>query len=131
MKKNFQKGNKNGVSLKRRQNNVAMQLATREEDHIYYEPKNPLVINEENKVLEIFVKRDEEDEYEEVASFDTEKVIRIVFKDKDESERNIVQEFNSEKVPYSIDIHTYLTLDEFERALSKCNSEEEIEDLNE
>lgn len=126
MKKNFQNESKEGVSLKKRQNKVAMQSATRDEEHIYYEPKYPLVINEENKVVELYVIRDEEDE--EMTSLNKEKTIRIVFKDKDECE-NLTS--NSEKVPYVIDIHTYMSLEEFEKALSKCNDEEEIEDLNE
>lgn len=112
-----------GVS-KNRQNKLAMELATRSRNRIEYDSKNPLIVDEKNKVMEMYVIRDEE---EEKSDLDQEKYVRVVFQDKEEDAKDSL--FGSE--PYAIDIHTYLSLSAFEKALARCNSEEEIESLDE
>lgn len=111
---------------KKRQNIEAVNAATKYEDHFYYEYDKPLVINEKCKILEIFVKDDEDEEY---SSFNDEKTVRIVFKDKDEDEKMKRDYIMRDRVPYTMDIRTNLSLFDFEDELIKCESEEDIEDL--
>jgi hypothetical protein len=127
----FQEKTKIDVS-KKRQNELAIENATRDEDHIYYDYKTPLVINEDSKILEVFVKKDYEDEEDEIPSYEEVRVVRIVFKDKEESEtRKSLFNNMSEKVPYTLDIVTSKTLEEIEEALCSCENEEDIEDIEE
>lgn len=126
-KEYFQKEVKKGGHSKRMKNIAAMQSATRDEDRIVYDSKKPLIINDEDKISEIVIVDNEELEDEVISELDTEKTIRIIFQDKD----NVVKkEFSmQEKVPYTMDIHTYISLDEFEALLAKCKTIEAIEEL--
>lgn len=111
---------------KERQNVEAVNAATKNEDHFYYEFDKPLVINDKCKILEIFVREEEEEEY---SSFNDEKTVRIIFKEKDEEIKRSNYIIGN-RVPYTMDIRTNLSLFDFEDELIKCESEEDIEDLN-
>ncbi len=155
MKKNF-KEDLTGMS-KTRQNEIALQNAIREDGHIYYDEEHPLVINSDCKILEVYEKEkeemkeaeqavenyiDEDNENEEISydemrnrehdyydedgeestSFDDMQYreVRIVFADKTGV---------ANKVPYSIDIYTSKSLRTIENELLKCNTEEDIEEI--
>lgn len=111
---------------KERQNVEAVNAATKYEDHFYYEFSKPLVINDKCKILEIFIREDEEEEY---SPFNDEKTVRIIFKEKDEEIKRSNYIIGN-RVPYTMDIRTNLSLFDFEDELIKCESEEDIEDLN-
>ena len=106
-------------SLKKEQNKVAMYLAVRSGDHIQYDPKQLLVINDDYLVERIFVLDDEEE-----SNYGNYKTVRIEFSNR------VNDESVSEKAPYIIDIVTSLSLGAFERKLAKCNDEFEIEELD-
>ena len=89
-------------SSKKEQNEVARYLAVRSSDRILYDPKQLLVIDENNLVEELQV---------------------IVFSDR------VNNEEADEKAKFTMDIITSLTLSQFERKLAKCNNESEVEDL--
>lgn len=104
-------------SSKEEQNEVAMYLAVRNSDHIWYDPAQLLVINNKNLVEELQVIKDEDLEYLD------QRIIRVVFSDR------VNNEMAEEKAKYTLDITTSLSLRKFEEKLLKCNSEEDIEDL--
>lgn len=165
---------------KEKQNELALQNATKGKGYIIYDPETPLVINGETKILRVYNKdleeelqfiieddeeKDEKEEYElaqdlyepdeedddgefsideminrefnhydDVMELDDEKTsfddckyreVRIVFADKTNNEQA------SHKVKYSQDIFTDLTLEEVQERLLECNSEEEIDDIQE
>lgn len=116
MKNNFQNEEKlKGMTTKGEQNEVAKRLAKRDDNGIFYTEENPLVINDNTKILEI-VKKDVENE----SLLDSEREIRIVFKDENGSKS---------KEPYTKDVNTMMSLEEFEEEVSKCSDEDEIDDL--
>lgn len=130
------------VALKEAANVAAKENSIREEDRIKYDDEFPLVIDEENRVLELIVLPDEDDFLETRGSKDIstlltqngdsfrnvlKKVVRIRFKDPQKEYENE----DDEKNPYIMDINTTLNLDEFEAKLMKCMTEEEIYELNE
>lgn len=120
---------------KRQMNEMALEAATKTEEHIYYDYEYPLIINKDLKIEEIFrLKEDEEynenynyynedDEESIQPSFENNNVIRIVFKNKEISQK--------EKQQFIMDINSELTLEEFEQKLLKCKYESDIEDLQE
>ncbi len=114
---------------KDRQNEIAMNMSAKRTDHIYYDFKHPLVINGESKIIEIFVVNDEENEEIEnvVTNLYVPKVIRIVFEDK--CSKYIEQRSYGNKTPYTLDILTTLSLEEFEKRLIECNDESDIENI--
>ncbi len=118
--RDFQKQIKEESSYKQEQNELAIVLAQRDEDCILYEDNNPLVINKNCKITKIEVKDEEYDR-------NNEKDVKIEF--QEDEEKSTLDEYKSEKTPYTMDIHTFLSLDEFEERLSKCNDLSEIEDL--
>lgn len=117
-----------GVS-KDRQNEIAVNMSVKNNDHIYYDFNNPLVINSESKVMEIFVLEDEEDEEVNiiVTTLDVPKTIRIVF--KDECPRYTEQRISGDPTPYTLDIRTTMSLEEFQDRLVLCNDDSDIEDI--
>lgn len=121
---------------KSQRNEMAVEAATKTEDHIYYDYEYPLVINKDLKIEEIFRLKEDEEEYNEnynyyneddedsiQPSFENNNVIRIVFKNKEISQK--------EKQQFIMDINSELTLEEFEQKLLKCKDESDIEDLQE
>lgn len=117
MENNLKKGkNLKGESLKERQNEVAKNLATRDDNGIYYKEENPLVINENLKILEI-----KEKDVENETLLDLGREVRIVFQDEKGSCKS--------KEPYTRDIYVAESLEELEGKLSECSEEEDIEDL--
>lgn len=104
-------------SSKKEQNEVARYLAVRSSDRILYDPKQLLVIDDNNLVEELQVLEDEDLVYGDM------KIVRVVFSDRVNSDTA------SEKAKFTMDIITSLTLSQFERKLAKCNNESEIEDL--
>jgi hypothetical protein len=104
-------------SSKKEQNEVARYLAVRSSDRILYDPKQLLVIDENNLVEELQVIEDEDLEYGDM------KIVRVVFSDR------VNDESADEKAKFTMDITTSLTLSQFERKLAKCNNESEVEDL--
>lgn len=134
MEMKSKKENLKGVS-RARQNKEAMQLAIREEGYIFYGSEHPLVINGDCKVLGIVIRREDEEEYEEmVSAFDLEKDVRIYFKDRNENSEvyeTLEDIENSDRTLYTVDIHTTKTLDEFEDALIRCHDEEQIYEIQE
>ena len=121
---------------KSQRNEMAVEAATKTEDHIYYDYEYPLVINKDLKIEEIFRLKEDEEEYNEnynyyneddeesiQPSFENNNVIRIVFKNKEKSQKKQQQ--------FIMDINSELTLEEFEQKLLKCKDESDIEDLQE
>lgn len=119
---------------KRQMNEMALEAATKTEEHIYYDYEYPLVINKDLKIEEIFRLKEDEEEYNKnynyyneddedsiQPSFENNNVIRIVFKNKEKSQ----------KEQFIMDINSELTLEEFEQKLLKCKYESDIEDLQE
>ena len=120
---------------KSQRNEMALEAATKTEEHIYYDYEYPLVINKDLKIEEIFRLKEDEEEYNKnynyyneddeesiQPSFENNNVIRIVFKNKEKSQK---------KQQFIMDINTELTLEEFEQKLLKCKDESDIEDLQE
>lgn len=121
---------------KSQRNEMAVEAATKTEDHIYYDYEYPLVINKDLKIEEIYLLKEYEEEYNEnynyyneddedsiQPSFKNDNVIRIIFKNKEKSQ--------NEKQQFIMDINSELTLEEFEQKLLKCKDESDIEDLQE
>lgn len=119
---------------KRQMNEMALEAATKTEEHIYYDYEYPLIINKDLKIEEIFRLKEDEEEYNKnynyyneddedsiQPSFENNNVIRIVFKNKEKSQ----------KEQFIMDINSELTLEEFEQKLLKCKYESDIEDLQE
>lgn len=128
-----------GVS-KTRQNQIAVDMSVRDDEHIYYDYKNPLVVNSELKITEIFVVKDEEvdnlieledEDTEEVfgleSRFDTQKRVRIVF--RDECPKYLENRSSADKTPYMIDITVAESLEEVEQRIMQCDDESDIEDI--
>jgi len=117
-----------GVS-KDRQNEIAVNMSVKNTDHIYYDINYPLVINSESKVMEIFVLEDEENEEVNVmvTTLDVPKTIRVVF--KDECPKYSEQRESGDATPYTVDIRTTMSLEEFQDRLVLCNDESDIEDI--
>lgn len=121
---------------KRQMNEMALEAATKTEEHIYYDYEYPLIINKDLKIEEIFRLKEDEEEYNKnynyyneddeesiQPSFENNNVIRIVFKNKEKSQKKQQQ--------FIMDINSELTLEEFEQKLLKCKEESDIEDLQE
>ncbi len=121
---------------KSQRNEMALEAATKTEEHIYYDYEYPLVINKDLKIEEIFRLKEDEEEYNKnynyyneddeesiQPSFENNNVIRIVFKNKEKSQKKQQQ--------FIMDINSELTLEEFEQKLLKCKDESDIEDLQE
>lgn len=127
VKKSFEKKLK-GVS-KYRQNEIAVNMSVKDADHIYYDFNNPLVINSESKIMEIFVLNDEENEEVEnvVTSLDVPKTVRIVF--KDECPKYTEQRGSEDPTAYTMDIITTMSIEEFQDRLVLCNNDSDIEDI--
>lgn len=127
VKVNYEKKLK-GMS-KERQNEIAVNMSVKDADHIYYDFNNPLVINSESKVMEIFVLRDEENEEVEsvVTSLDVPKTVRIVF--KDECPKYTEQRDTGDPTAYTMDIITTMSLEEFQDRLVLCDNDSDIEDI--
>ncbi len=131
--RNYGLGNSPEVMTKKSQNEIAISNSVKEDNHIYFDYKTPLVINDNLKVMELFVLRDEDfdeenDELEGYASsFDTLKKVRIVF--QDESKKYIEDRTDEDKMPYITDIFVILSLDELVERLSQCTDESDIEDI--
>lgn len=119
---------------KSQRNEMAVEAATKTEEHIYYDYEYPLVINKDLKIEEIFRLKEDEEEYNKnynyyneddeesiQPSFENNNVIRIVFKNKEKSQKKQQQ--------FIMDINSELTLEEFEQKLLKCKNESDIEDL--
>lgn len=104
-------------SSKKEQNEVAMYLAVRSSNHIWYDSKQLLVIDDTNLVEELQVIEDEDLEYSGM------KIVRVVFSDR------VNNEMADEKAKFTMDITTSLSLSQFEKKLAKCNNESEVEDL--
>ena len=100
--RDFQRKVKEESSYKEEQNELAMVLAQRDDDCI----------------LEI---KDEEYDRE------NEKDVMIEFEESEE--KTALDSYKSEKTPFTMSIHTFLSLDDFEQELIKCNELSEIEDL--
>ncbi len=121
------------IMTKKSQNEIAISNSVKEDNHIYFDYKTPLVINNNLKVMELFVLRDEDfdEEKEELecctSSFDTLKKVRIVF--QDENKKYIEDRSDEEKMPYITDIFVIISLDELVERLAQCTDESDIEDI--
>ncbi len=126
-------GNNPEIMTKKSQNEIAISSSVKEDNHIYFDYKTPLVINDNLKVMELFVLRDEDfdEEKEELesytSSFDTLKKVRIVF--QDENKKYIEDRSDEEKMPYITDIFVIISLDELVERLAQCTDESDIEDI--
>ncbi len=103
-------------------NEAAKENSERDENKIVYDKKHPLVIDKDTQILELSIVPDE-DEDESIAYM---KRVRIRFKDMETE----YEKEEDEKNPYSIDINTTLTLEALESELLKCNSEDEVYELD-
>lgn len=117
---NFQRKVKEECSYKEEQNELAVVLAQRDEYCILYEDDHPLVISDDCKVVKLEIKDEEYDREEE-------KDVIIEFQEIEE--KTALDNYKSEKTPFTMSIHTFLSLDDFEQELIKCNDLSEIEDL--
>lgn len=117
---NFQGKIKEECSYKEEQNELAMVLAQRDDDCILYEDEHPLVISNDCKVVKLEIKDEEYDR-------ENEKDVMIEFEEIEE--KTALDDYKSEKTPFTMSIHTFMSLDDFEKELAKCNDLSEIEDL--
>lgn len=117
---NFQGKIKEECSYKEEQNELAMVLAQRDDDCILYEDEHPLVISNDCKIVKLEIKDEEYDR-------ENEKDVMIEFEESEE--KTALDSYKSEKTPFTMSIHTFLSLDDFEQELIKCNELSEIEDL--
>ncbi len=117
---NFQRRVKEESSYKEEQNELAMVLAQRDDDCILYEDEHPLVISNDCKIVKLEIKDEEYDR-------ENEKDVMIEFEESEE--KTALDSYKSEKTPFTMSIHTFLSLDDFEQELIKCNELSEIEDL--
>lgn len=117
---NFQRKVKEECSYKEEQNELAVVLAQRDEYCILYEDDHPLVISDDCKVVKLEIKDEEYDREEE-------KDVIIEFQEIEE--KTALDNYKSEKTPFTMSIHTFMSLDDFEQELIKCNDLSEIEDL--
>ena len=100
---------------KSQRNEMAVEAATKTEDHIYYDYEYPLVINKDLKIEEIFRLKEDEEEYNEnynynyyneddeesiQPSFENNNVIRIVFKNKEKSPKENLSRQTMERGKY-------------------------------
>lgn len=121
------------LMTKKSQNEIAISNSVKEDNHIYFDYKTPLVINDNLKVTELFVLRDEDfdEENDELggvtSSFDTLKKVRIVF--QDESPKYIEDRTDEDKTPYVTDIFVIISLDELVERLAECDDESDFEDI--
>ncbi len=115
-------------------NEAAKENSERDENKIVYDRNHPLVIDKDTQILELSIVPDE-DEDESIAYMkrvrtlmnkEVRKVVRIRFKDMEAE----YEKEEDEKNPYSIDINTTLTLEALESELLKCNSEDEVYELD-
>lgn len=118
--RDFQRKVKEECSYKEEQNELAMVLAQRDDYCILYEDDHPLVISDDCKVVKLEIKDEEYDREEE-------KDVIIEFQEIEE--KTALDNYKSEKTPFTMSIHTFLSLDDFEQELIKCNDLSEIEDL--
>ena len=112
---------KRKLRLKREKNQLASQFAVREENCIYYDEKYPLIVNDQIKIEKIYVKK-EEGEEEPKTSFKSlmPRTVRLEFVEKDEAMKNR---------PFVMDLYTSLSLEDLEKRLKRCKTEQEIEDI--
>lgn len=101
-------------------NRLASQYAIKDEECYFYDEKYPLIINAQMKVEKMYVIGD--DNEEEMTSFNSlmPRTVRIEFEEKDEKMRN---------QPFVMDLYTSLSLEELEKRLKKCKTEQDIEDI--
>ena len=118
--RDFQRKVKEESSYKEEQNELAMVLAQRDDDFILYEDEHPLVISNDCKIVKLEIKDEEYDR-------ENEKDVMIEFEESEE--KTALDSYKSEKTPFTMSIHTFLSLDDFEQELIKCNELSEIEDL--
>ena len=112
---------KKSLTLKREQNNLASQNAIKDEECYFYDEEYPLVINPQIKIEKIYVKK-EEGEEEPKTSFKSlmPRTVRLEFVEKDEAMKNR---------PFVMDLYTSLSLEDLEKRLKRCKTEQEIEDI--
>ena len=128
------------VELKEANNELAKENAIRSEEKIEYSEDFPLEINSELKVLSISIHDDLIEDGHGI------RAIRVVFEeDEDYKERkqklineakkcnlnDLAKQQENECYNYILDIYTTLSLEEFEDRISRCETEDEVMDLNE
>lgn len=118
--RNFQRKVKEECSNKEEQNELAVVLAQRDDDCIVYEDDHPLVISDDCKIVKIEIKDIE---------YDRENEKDIIIEFQEDGEEGALDKYKSEKKPFTMSIHTFMSLDDFEQELIKCNDLSEIEEL--
>lgn len=118
--RNFQRKVKEECSNKEEQNELAIVLAQRDDDCIVYEDDHPLVISNDCKIVKIEIKDEE---------YDREEEKDVIIEFQEDEEKSALDDYKSEKTPFTMSIHTFMSLDDFEQELIKCNDLSEIEDL--
>lgn len=118
------------VELKGKLNKLAKDNSYRTDEKIEYELEHPLVVSENEEILEIGYHKDIYDEDDVEHRVDKFNTIRVFFKNKDFDYYDNKGRIRTENNPYFIDINTRMTLSEFENRLMNLENEE-IEDLNE
>lgn len=121
-------------SEKKRLNDVAMELAIRDEDRIVYDEKYPLIINSELRIIEMYRRSDEEEKFEKnkmdsiLNNYDYDEYNDDFLVKTSMNEYRLVFEKNeNESDNYIMDVGTYLSLDELEERLTKCENDQDIE----
>lgn len=134
IRKKFKEEKGMSNSEKKRLNDVAMELAIRDEDRIVYDEKYPLIINSELRIIEMYRRSDEEEKFEKnkmdsiLNNYDYDEYNDDFLVKTSMNEYRLVFEKNeNESDNYIMDVGTYLSLDELEERLTKCENDQDIE----
>lgn len=116
------------VELKEASNELAKEYSNRSEEKIEYDVEHPLVVDQNTKILDLEIYKDK---YDECLTdiYKDRKMIRLTFEDEDFDYIN--KSRAEEENPYVLDIPTRLSLEEVEKYISECESEDEISNLAE